>query len=241
MLTDDQLIVELRKLVKVNQRLPVLLLLAHVPQPAKTRAITDKAAAIGFRPMRDWNVSDILAAAEDPANLVVKREGGWVLLEPGTNMLKAAGVDLGVKRTSAPSDSVVPRELFEKARRSYIDKVVTQINGSYDHEYYDGCAVMCRRLVETLIIEAYEAHGRAGDIKGSDGYFHMLNGLLTVLFKDAKFNLARNSIKGLDALKALGDKSAHSRRFNAVKPDIDQLRADLRAAVQELLHHAKLN
>lgn len=240
MLTDGELIVEVRRLAKLSgQRLPVLLLLAHVQQRAKTRAIGNKAAEIGFRTIKNWNVSDILAAA-DRANLVVKRADGWMLLETGLTALKNAGIDLPVKRAAATSDSVVPRELFGNARRGYMDKVVAQINGSYDHGFYDCCAVMCRRLVETLIIEVYEAHGRPSAIKGGDGHFHMLNGLLNVLFKDTNFNLGRNSVRGLEALKALGDKSAHSRMFNARQPDIDQLRAALRTATEELLHHAKI-
>jgi hypothetical protein len=45
--------------------------------------------------------------------------------------------------------------------------VVEQINKSYDIELWDCCAVMCRRLLETLIIEVYEKLGRANEIKGT--------------------------------------------------------------------------
>jgi len=238
MLSDEDLVVKARTLAKNGQRLPVLLLLAHVQQPAKTRAITDKAAEIGFRQVKEWNVSDVLAAA-DKANQVTKRADGWRLLDPGVEALKECAIDLAVRRQVKPSDSVMPRELVAKTR-GYIEKVVAQINGSYDHQHYDCCAVMCRRLIETLIIEVYEADGRASEIKGSDGHFHMLNGLLGVLTKDPKINLGHNSRRGLTELKELGDKSAHSRMFNARQSDIDHIRADLRTAAEELLHRAKL-
>lgn len=238
MLTDGQLIVEVRKLAAKSQRLATLLLLAHLQQPAQTGLITNKGVDIGFRAISKWNISDILAAAA-AVNLVTKRPQGWELLDPGRDAIRSAGVDLGAKRTVAPSDSVLPRELFVNTR-GYIEKVVKQINGSYDHEFYDCCAVMCRRLAETLIIEVYETAGRAALIKGADGHFLMLNGLLNALFKDAKFNLGRNSIRGLEALKGLGDKSAHSRMFNALQPDVNNLRSDFRAAMEELLHLAKL-
>ncbi|MGE3917970.1 MAG: hypothetical protein AB7F78_19925 [Hyphomicrobiaceae bacterium] len=237
MLTESELVIQARTLAKEGQRLPVLLLLAHVEQPAKTRTITERAAEIGFRQMKDWNVSAVLASA-DSANLVTKRADGWLLLEPGIEVLKKCGIDLALKRQIRPSDSVVPRELVAKTR-GYIEKVVAQINGSYDHQLYDCCAVMCRRLIETLIIEVYEADGRASEIKGSDGHFHMLNGLLRVLLNDAQINLGRNSRRGLTELKELGDKSAHSRMFNARQSDIDHLKADLRTAVEELLHRAR--
>ncbi len=188
--------------------------------------------------MKDWNVSRVLASA-DKANLVTKRLDGWLLLKPGNDVLKECGVDLTVKSQVKASDSVVPRELVADTR-GYIEKVAAQINGSYDNQLYDCCAVMCRRLIETLIIEVYESEGCANEIKGADGHFHMLNGLLSVLLKDGKFNLGRNSRRGLKELKELGDKSAHSRMFNARLSDIDHLKADLRTAAEELLHRAKL-
>jgi len=67
------------------------------------------------------------------------------------------------KKAAKLSDSVLPRELFD-GTRGYIEKVVSQINGSYDHGWYDCCAVMCRRLAETLIIEGYEEQGRSDEM-----------------------------------------------------------------------------
>jgi hypothetical protein len=238
LLTDDQLIVQVRRLAALNQRLPVLLLLGHVTQPAKTRVIIDKGIDIGFRKIRDWNVTDVLKGA-DGANQVAQRAAGWQLLDPGMEALRAAGISLQAKFSTHPSDSVLPRELFAKTR-GYIEKVVAQVNGAYDFGFYDCCAVMCRRLGETLVIEAYEAQGRAKAIKGADENFLMLNGLLAVLSKDGAIHLGRNAKRGLDGLKDLGDKSAHNRRFNARQPDIDAIKSDLRTAAEELLHLAKL-
>ena len=70
-------------------------------------------------------------------------------------------------RPPAASDAVLPVELFA-GTRGYIERVVDQINKAYDAELWDCSAVMCRRLLETLIIEMYERSGRAADIKGSD-------------------------------------------------------------------------
>jgi hypothetical protein len=160
------------------------------------------------------------------------------LLEPGFGALDAAGVDLEARPIVTPSDSVLPRELFSSTR-GYIEKVVHQINGSYDEGFYDCCAVMCRRLGETLIIEIYESQGRANEIKGTDDNFLMLNGLLGVLNRDGTIHMGRNAKRGLEGLKELGDKSAHNRRFNARQPDIDGIKPDLRTAAEELLHLAK--
>ncbi len=99
---------------------------------------------------------------------------------------------------------------------------------------------MCRRLLETLIIEVYEAKERAIEIKGSDGHFLMFAGLLAFLERDSKVNLSRNTIKGLRDVKALGDLAAHNRRFVASRDDIDRIRDGLRIASGELLALAGL-
>lgn len=133
------------------------------------------------------------------------------------------------------TSSVVSLDLF-KGTRGYIEKVVLQLNASYDAGLYDCCAVMCRRLLETLIIEVYEHLGDANKLKGDDGHFMMFSGLKSIIEKDSKINLGRNTSQGLNDFKRLGDSSAHSRRFNARKVDIDNIASGLRYACEELLH-----
>lgn len=134
-------------------------------------------------------------------------------------------------------DAVIPTDLFENAK-GYIKKVVLQLNASYLYSLFDCCAVMCRRLLETLIIETYEALNRADEIKDRDGHYMMFSGLSDYIEKDNKINLGRNTIKGLKNFKKLGDLSAHNRRFNARKTDIDQIKSNLRILCEELLHLA---
>jgi len=138
-----------------------------------------------------------------------------------------------------PSDSVLPRDLFS-GTRGYLEKIVFQLNASYDGTLYDCCAVMCRRALETLLIEVYEKVGRAQEVKGSDGHFLMFGGLLSHFEQDSTFHPSRNALKGLRDFKSLGDLSAHNRRFNARRDDIDRVRDGLRVAAEELLHLAGL-
>jgi hypothetical protein len=49
MFSDSHLVLEARRLAALNQRLPVLLLLAGLPRPAETRSIVNKGLDIGFR------------------------------------------------------------------------------------------------------------------------------------------------------------------------------------------------
>lgn len=137
------------------------------------------------------------------------------------------------------TNSVLPHELF-KGSRTYLGEVVRQVNASYDYGLFDCSAVMCRRLLETLIIEVYESIGRAGEIKGPDGNFLMFAPLLAFLEKDPTQHISRSGMKGLRDFKQLGDLSAHNRRFNAHKNDIDRIRDGLRIAAGELLVMAAL-
>lgn len=138
-------------------------------------------------------------------------------------------------RSISQTDSVVPRELLE-GTRGYIEKVVSQINASYDCGLYDCCAVMCRRLLETLIIEVFERIEEESKIKDSDGNYFMFRRLLAVAESDESIKLSRNGLQGLRDFKRLGDLSAHNRRFNARRADIDRVRDGMRVAAEELLH-----
>jgi len=124
--------------------------------------------------------------------------------------------------------------------RGYIEKVIIQANGCYEHGWYDACSVMIRRIIETLIIEVYEAEGRPQDIKDANDEFKMLRDLVTIILADSAFNLGRDVKKSLPLLKELGDRSAHKRRYNATQPDIDKVLSGFRVTVEELLHLAKL-
>ncbi len=122
--------------------------------------------------------------------------------------------------------------------RGYIINVIQQINVSYDIGLHDCCAVMIRRLLETLIIEIYENLDRAGEIKNSDGHFMMFSGLLSFIENDEKVNIGRQTTKGLKGFKRIADSSAHNRRYNATKKAIDDEIDGVKIAVVELKQFA---
>jgi hypothetical protein len=124
--------------------------------------------------------------------------------------------------------------------RGYIEKVANQINGAYENGWYDACAVMLRRLIETLIIETFEHHKIESRIQNSSGDFLYLRDLIDKMLAEKTWNLGRNTKQALPKLKDVGDKSAHSRRFVAQRGDIQPLLADIRTVVQELLYLSKL-
>lgn len=165
-----------------------------------------------------------------------------------TNALRAAkAIQEDVRLQMGPPEegfrsqtsTVIPFALV-RGTRGYLEKVTNQANGCYENGWYDAAAVMIRRLLETLIIEAFEKHSIAHKIKNSAGEFLYLRDLISVTLSESAWNLTRNTKQALPRLKDIGDKSAHSRRFNAVRGDIDPLLVDVRVSVQELLYLAGL-
>jgi hypothetical protein len=141
---------------------------------------------------------------------------------------------------TAPSDQpVLPHSMFTDTR-GYIVRVVHQINRCYTTTAYDGCAVMIRRLLETLIIEAFERKGIDAKIKGASGDFLHLGDMIPVVLAETGWNLSRSTKAALPRLKDVGDKSAHNRRYNAKRQYIDELIIDLRVVAEELLYVAGL-
>ncbi|MGY6644679.1 MAG: hypothetical protein ACXIVD_05610 [Salinarimonas sp.] len=138
----------------------------------------------------------------------------------------------GIRASDA--NAIVPSILF-KGTRGYLVKIVNQANGAYSQGWFDASAVMIRRLLETLIVEAFEKHGRAVEIQSQNGDFLYLRDLIAKTIACTAWNLSRNTKQALPRLKDVGDKSAHSRRFNAVRNDLESIKSDLRCVVEELL------
>jgi hypothetical protein len=142
-----------------------------------------------------------------------------------------------VEVTASHNEPVLPTSLF-KDTRGYIEKIVVQVNRTYEHTCYDACAVMIRRLIEVLIIEAFEHHGLAANIQSSGGDFLYLQDLISATLSESSWNLGRNAKAGLRRLKTIGDQSAHSRRYNARRTYVDEVVIDLRTVAEELLYLA---
>ena len=142
--------------------------------------------------------------------------------------------------TAASISEMVFAHSLVKDTRGYIERIAHQINGSYGSGWYDACAVMLRRLVETLIIETFESYRIESKIKKPDGDYHSLDELVTAALNESSWSLGRDTKRALPRLKGLGNRSAHSRRFIAHKGDIDRVIQDIRVVVQELVFLARL-
>ncbi|MDK2407799.1 hypothetical protein QHH11_02720 [Aphanizomenon sp. PH219] len=148
------------------------------------------------------------------------------------------------ENTGIQVNDFIPMEIVNSTRRGYIIKVTEQINSCYKYGIYDACAVMIRRLIETLIIECYESYNKASKIQ-KDGDFIALSHLLEAFLNENElWNVPRNakqSLTKISKIKSITDMSAHNRYFLAKKQDIDNLKSEmhLRIAIEALVHIAK--
>jgi len=142
--------------------------------------------------------------------------------------------------TGVSRDEAVIYISLVRGTRGYLERVAHQVNGCYANAWYDACAVMIRRFLETLIIECFEAHHIENKIKDANGDYFFLRDLVDRVCLEQTWTLGRSVRKALPKLKDVGDKSAHSRRFNAHREDVDKLLGDLRDTIQELLVVGKL-
>jgi len=118
--------------------------------------------------------------------------------------------------------------------RAYLERLVYQINGAYDFGFYDASALLCRRFMESLIIEIYVNRSRHQEIQ-QNGVFGPLSALLAHIKADGSIVLARGSAKTMDDIKQLGDTAAHDRTYITHQSDIDNLRSRYRHLISELL------
>lgn len=139
-----------------------------------------------------------------------------------------------------PKDNVFPQSLLAHTKRAYLQTLGRQANGCYELGWYDACSVIMRRILETTIIEAFEAKGIAAKIKNTNGDFVFLSDLIIAAQNETIWNLSRNTKHALPQLKDLGDRSAHSRYFTAQKSDVEKIQPFFRVAVEEFLHLANL-
>ena len=101
---------------------------------------------------------------------------------------------------------------------------------------------MLRRLLETLIIEAFEHLRRESEIKDGAGNYFMLSDLVAHACGDRGIGitLGRDSKAALKDARNIGNWSAHARRYNAIATDLKNLQSGVRLVVQELIHIADI-
>lgn len=135
-------------------------------------------------------------------------------------------------------------ELIEEAKfcgkRSFIDRLIKQINFTYGSNCYDACAVLMRRLFEVLLVLSYQKLGIEEDITNSQGNHFMLEGIVKNAVQNKKLNIPSRVAKNFNAFREVGNNSAHSITYTAGKKDIDDILINYRVMMEDLYNRAGL-
>jgi hypothetical protein len=189
-----------------------------------------------------------LVGAIDKTRLCNQSSDGFSL-KPGSRKVVREWLpaDLGgVQPAVDHSAGYLPEAIWIRTR-GYIEEVCRQLNGCFKSAYYIASAVLLRRLLETLIIEAYEYLNRASEIHDSNGNFFMLKELVERACAEkghAGLGLGRDSKATLKELREVGNWSSHARRYIANAADLTTClthrQQGVRLLVQELIQIAQL-
>jgi hypothetical protein len=147
------------------------------------------------------------------------------------NEFVAAALDYYRELVSRPTP-FLPADLIED-RHGVLRKILWEANRCYDAACYNACATMMRRLVESLLIGAFEGRQIAEAIKVTGDYLEF-GALLGKAVAEPALKLSRNTKRLLPALKFLGDLAAHNRMALVRKDDLDRHHEALRSGIEEL-------
>lgn len=184
-----------------------------------------------------------LAEALRKTRLTKESKSGFSLKPGSRRVIRDWLPDLsGFQPPMDHTSGFLPEPIW-KNTRGYIEEVCRELNGCFKQAYYNAAAVMLRRLLETLIIEAYEHLCRENEIKDAGGNYLMLSDLAERACGEKShkgLNLGRDSKKALKDARNVGNWSAHARRFLAHAGDLAKVQPEARLLVQELIQIADL-
>lgn len=181
------------------------------------------------------NISQYLKQNSDKKNsLFLKTKNGYVLSLNAKEKIKN---EMDLEKEVIISKELFDLSIIEKIPNIpyYIIIIAKEMCGCYDCGLYTACLGMMRKLIETLIIEQFEKYNLDSEIKDNNGNFYHLSVLIEKYESSINWNASVNLKKSFKNIKKYGDLSVHNRRFFAKKSDIDNLKSDMRIAIQEII------
>ena len=232
-----------KKLSKTNaEKALALLWYFDREQPGATRTAGELTKVLGDHHVGTPNQT-MLAEAIRKTKLVDVSKSGFSLKPGSRKIIRDWLPELdGIQPVMDHNAGFLPEPIWRNSR-GYIEEVCRELNGCFQNGYYNAAAVMLRRVLETLIIEAYEHLSREAEIKDASGNYLMLSDLAERACGENNhkgLNLGRDSKKALKDARNVGNWSAHARRFLAHASDLTKFQAGMRLLVQELIQIAEL-
>lgn len=131
----------------------------------------------------------------------------------------------------SPDNSFVPDDLIGE-HHPILQRLLWEINRTYGIGCYNSCAVILRRLTETLIVLAYTKLGIQARIQNA-GNFVDFSALIGAAANEPQLGLTRNTKRILPELKFLGDLGAHNRNALVRKGDLEKVYQSARSSIEE--------
>lgn len=168
----------------------------------------------------------------------VRAKSGWRLRHDFIVALESKFPQLSEKSQEILDVGTILPEVDYEKTRGYIESLAKQINACYEHNIFDGCAVLMRRLMEVLLILSYRHLNIESVIQDQNGNFVMLEGIISNAKANSTLGLSRNGKNSLDKFRELGNYSAHKVEYTCKREYIQPLIQEYRALIGELLHKA---
>lgn len=141
------------------------------------------------------------------------------------------GTHLSTRPARAATPHVLPEDFGRGTR--HIEQLVIETNGCYERGYFDGCAVMLRRILESLIISVFISRRQADTIK-IDRAFLPLEALIEKMLAFSEIHLSRDARRIMRQIKEMGDVAAHDRNYLTQQQDVDDIKLGARRVLEEL-------
>jgi hypothetical protein len=134
---------------------------------------------------------------------------------------------------------IIPAGLFDNTR-PHLQTLLVQINGTYQSGFYDACAVMCRRLLNCLLLLAFESAAKGKLIRDASGEYRAFADIIELASSSRHIKLARGAGAVLGKMDYVGDLAAHHPTYTTRQKDIDEQRLALHRVISELIHLAEI-
>lgn len=199
--------------------------------------ISDLLLAAGFNAPNISRLRTNLTNGRGRVLLPIKGDSGRFWFVPVTlQTLERDYGHLWEDTVTVPSNSELLEEAKFCGKRPFIDTLIRQINFTYGHNCYDACAVLLRRLFEVLLVLSYQHLGLENDITNAQGNHLMLEGIVKDAVQNRKLGIPSRLSKHYDEFREIGNYSAHSITYTAGRKDIDDIKINYRAMLEDLYY-----
>jgi hypothetical protein len=145
----------------------------------------------------------------------------------------------GTAVTTKTDSQIIPAGLFENTR-PHLEALVVQINGTYQAGFYDACAVMCRRLLECMLLLAFERAAKGEVIRNAFGEYRAFADIIALASSNQHIKLGRGAGTVMGKIDYVGELAARHPTYTARQKDIDEQRLGFRRLISELVRIAQI-